>query len=113
MSYVSLVVHGLSAISVYNEIIGVRALTAALALMALSLVGIVAIVSIRVFTDLAIPGWATTGVGVLLLVLLQAFLFSMVFSFITLANRQGLSFLPARDYIYFVGRIIDVYQRNA
>jgi len=112
MSYVSLVVHGLSAISVYSEVIGVRALTAALALMLLSGVGIVVIVWIRVFSDLAIPGWATTGVGVLLVVLLQAVLFSTVFSFITLANRQGLSFLPARDYSYFVGRIVDVYPRK-
>jgi polyisoprenyl-phosphate glycosyltransferase len=113
MSYVSLVVHGLSAISVYNEIIGVRALAAAVALIALSGVGIVVIIWIRVFSDLAIPGWATTGVGVLLVILLQAVLFSMVFSFITLANRQGLSFLPARDYGYFVDKIVDVYERHA
>lgn len=113
MSYVSLVVHGLSAISVYNEIIGVRALAAAFALMALSGIGIAVIVWIRIFSDLAIPGWATTGVGVLLVVLLQAVLFSMVFSFITLASRQGLSFLPARDYGYFVDRIVDVYERSS
>lgn len=113
MSYVSLVVHGLSAISVYNEIIGVRALAAALALMVLAGVGIGVIVWIRVFSDLAIPGWATTGVGVLLVIMLQGVLFSMVFSFITLASRQGLSFLPARDYGYFVDQIVDVYQRKA
>ena len=113
MSYVSLVVHGLSAISVYNEIIGVRALAAALALIVLSVAGIAVIVWVRVFSDLAIPGWATTGVGVMLVILLQAVLFSMVFSFITLASRQGLSFLPARDYTYFVDKVVDVYQRNA
>ena len=113
MSYVGLVVHGLSAISVYNEVIGVRALAAALALMILSVIGILIIISIRVFTDLAIPGWATTGVGVLVVVLLQAVLFSMVFSFITLAGRQGLSFLPARDFGYFVGQVVDVYERRA
>lgn len=113
MSYVSLVVHGLSAISVNSEIVGVRALTAGLALILLSGLGIVVIVWIRIFSDLAIPGWATTGVGVLLVVLLQAVLFSMVFSFITLANRQGLSFLPARDYSYFVGRTVNVYPRKA
>ena len=109
MGYVGLVVHGLSAISVYSEIIGVRALSAALGLIALSLVGIPIIMAIRFFSDLAIPGWATMSVGILLVILLQAVLFSLIFSFITLANRQGLSFLPARDYSYFVDKRLHVY----
>jgi glycosyltransferase involved in cell wall biosynthesis len=111
MNYVNLVVHGLSAISVYSETIGARALAASLALVALSVLGIGVIVGIRFLSDLAIPGWATMSVGILLVILLQAALFSTVFSFTTLANRQGLSFLPARDYGYFVGRITDVYPR--
>lgn len=109
MSYVGLVVHGLSAISVYNEVIGVRALSAALGLIALALVGIPIIMVIRFFSDLAIPGWATMSVGILSVILLQAVLFSLIFSFITLANRQGLSFLPARDYSYFVDKRFHVY----
>lgn len=109
MSYVGLVVHGLSAISVYSEVIGVRALSAALGLIALSLIGIPIIMGIRFLSDLAIPGWATMSVGILLVILLQAVLFSLIFSFITLSNRQGLSFLPARDYSYFVDKRLHVY----
>jgi hypothetical protein len=109
MNFVGLVVHGLSAISVYSEVIGVRALSATLGLICFSATGIAVVVAIRLFTELAIPGWATTSVGIMLLVLLQAVLFSLIFSFMTLSNRQGLSFLPARDYTFFVNGIVRVY----
>lgn len=110
MNTVSLVVHGLSAISVYSEIVGVRALATSVVLIVISTMGIAVVAGIRFFTNLAIPGWATASSGLLFLILLQAVLFSMIFSFTTLANRHGFSFLPARDYSYFVGRIVDVYR---
>jgi polyisoprenyl-phosphate glycosyltransferase len=109
MNYVNLVVHGLSAISVYSDIVGVRALAGSMLLIAAAALGIAIVTIIRFFTALAIPGWATVSVGILLVILLQAVLFSMLFSFSTLASRQGFSFLPARDYPYFAGAVVDVY----
>ncbi|HVQ36647.1 MAG TPA: glycosyltransferase, partial [Pyrinomonadaceae bacterium] len=63
MNYVQLVVHGLSAISIYGDVIGVRALMATVMLALLSLVLILAAIVVRSATDLAIPGWATYVVG--------------------------------------------------
>ena len=60
-------------------------------------------VAVRLTTDLAIPGWATTAFGVLLIILLQATMFLVVFSFMILAGRNAAGFLPLRDYAYFVG----------
>jgi hypothetical protein len=67
------------------------------------LAGIGATVAIRLFTTLAIPGWATMLIGILLVVLLQAIMFSILFVFVILGSRQMTTFLPIRDYAPFVG----------
>jgi glycosyltransferase involved in cell wall biosynthesis len=102
MDFVRLVAHGLSAISVFGDIIGVRLLVATLVLIALTIVGLVATVVLRLATDLPIPGWATSTFGILTVILFQAVMLSIQFSFIVLGGRQGTSFLPCRDYAYFV-----------
>ena len=111
MNFVGLVIHGLSAISVYSDTIGVRLLLATLVMMGLDLALLGATLGIRLTTNLAIPGWATTVFGVLLIILLQATLFLFVFSFMILAGRNAASFLPTRDYIYFIGSKREVYRR--
>ncbi len=103
MNFVGLVIHGLSAVSVYSDVIGVRLMIATLLMIGLDLVAIGLTLVIRLTTNLAIPGWASTVFGVLLIVLLQATLFLFVFSFMILAGRNSASFLPRRDYIHFVG----------
>ena len=111
MNFVGLVIHGLSAISVYTDTIGVRLLIATLAMMGLDVLALAVTLAVRLTTDLAIPGWATTVFGVLLIILLQATLFLFVFSFMILAGRNSASFLPRRDYIHFVGSKEEVYRR--
>jgi hypothetical protein len=105
MSFVSLVIHGLSAISVHADVVGVRLLIASLTGILLAAAGLAAIVAIRLLTTLAIPGWATSAAGILAVVLLQLVLFSVVFCFMTLSNRQGTTVLPLRDYPYFVASV--------
>jgi hypothetical protein len=111
MNFASLVTHGLSAISVYSEIIGVRLLLLVSLLIALVLSGIVTTVALRLLTDLAIPGWATAATGLLLIILFQAIMLAFVFSFVILAGRNGSTFIPLRDYVYFVTRMEPVYKR--
>lgn len=105
MSFIRLVTHGLSAISVYSETVGVRLLVAVSVLILFTLAGLAATIGIRFLTDLAIPGWATTVFGVLLIVLFQAIMFLFLLSFIVLGGRNGLTFLPSRDYAHFVGGV--------
>ncbi|MDB5353146.1 MAG: glycosyl transferase [Planctomycetota bacterium] len=105
MNFVRLVMHGLSAISVYSEILGVRLLVGAAALAMMALTGIAATVGIRLMTDLAIPGWATYTVGCLSIVLLQGVMLATTFSFVMLGGRHDAVFLPRRDYAFFVGRM--------
>lgn len=102
MDLTQLVVHGLSAISVYGENVGVRLVAVSSMMIVASFVGIVVVVAIRFLTPLAIPGWASTVVGNLVLLLSQSVLLSVVFSFTVLSGRQGASFFPIRDYRRFV-----------
>ena len=111
MNFVGLVIHGLSAVSVYSDAIGVRLMIATGAMIALTLLALAATVVVRLTTDLAIPGWATTAFGVLLIVLLQAILFLVVSSFMVLAGRTAPGFLPKRDYIHYVGSTVEVFRR--
>jgi polyisoprenyl-phosphate glycosyltransferase len=98
MSLVSLILHGLGGISVYGDVIGVRALLATLVAVALCLGGIGGVVSIRVLTDLAIPGWASYVAGLLVAILLQTVSLSLFFIFVILNSRNYSTVIPRRDY---------------
>ncbi len=104
MNFVRLVIHGLSALSVFSDVIGVRLMIAAILMIVAGFAGMAATVGVRLMTELAIPGWATTAFGLLFVLLLQAVTFLVIFCFMILAGRNGASFLPIRDYVYFVGR---------
>jgi hypothetical protein len=82
MNFVSLVMHGLSAISVYGDTVGVRLLIGTCALILLIILGIVTAVIIRLTTTLAIPGWATYVTALLLIILMQAVTLSFFSSFL-------------------------------
>lgn len=110
MNFVGLVTHGLTAISVFSEVVGVRLLLAASLLAALSVTGIAAVVAIRLMTDLAIPGWATFSAGILLIILVHTVLSAIIFSFVILHGRNGVGFLPARDFHLFVDDVRTVCQ---
>lgn len=105
----ALVLLGLSAVSVFSDFAVLRTLTASFALSVLTVIGILSTVVIRLFTDLAIPGWATTMVGWLVVVLIQCLVVSVFVLFIVLASRSQRSFIPARhfdDYVLDVRELV-------
>jgi glycosyltransferase involved in cell wall biosynthesis len=102
MNFVSLVVHGFSAISVYGDLVFVRLVVFASVLAGASAAALCAVVAIKLFTALAIPGWATVTSGLLLLVMLQAVLFVAALAFIGLGSRNQAPFVPARDYSHYI-----------
>jgi polyisoprenyl-phosphate glycosyltransferase len=109
MDFVALVIHGLSAISVDSDLVGVRLLVLSLIMIILALIGLIVIVAIRLATNLAIPGWATVAAGVIAILLFQSIMLAVLFSFITLSSRNGSFFLPKRDYVHFVGRTYSLW----
>jgi hypothetical protein len=104
MNFISLILHGLSAMSVYTDMIFVRMLLAGAAIAGLSIAGIVAVAITRFATDLAIPGWATTAAGDLLIILVQAIVLMVATSLMMLAGRSHRPIMPIVDCAQFIGR---------
>jgi len=98
MNLVALVVHGLSAMAVFGDRIGVRLLLLVCLGMVFAGSALLAVIGVRFFTHLAIPGWATYAVGLLLVMLMQMLVVVLVFAFVILASRDTASIIPARDY---------------
>ena len=70
-----------------------------------------AAVIVRLATDWAVPGWASYMVGILLILLVQAVMAAFVFSFVILGSRHGSTFLPRRDYSFFIGALWTLHGR--
>ena len=102
MNLVSLIVHGLSAMSVHIDTIFVRVLLTSGLIAAMSVAGILCIGIIRFATDLAIPGWATTAAGDLMIILLQTIVVVVAASLMMLAGRSTRPIIPIVDSGQFV-----------
>jgi polyisoprenyl-phosphate glycosyltransferase len=87
MNFVGLVSHGLSAMSVFGDVVGVRVLVLSLIGSLLTGIGIFAVITTRVFTNWAIPGWATYATGLLVIILFQLITIAASFTFVVLLNR--------------------------
>jgi hypothetical protein len=109
MNLVALVVHGLSAMAVFGDRIGVRLLIVVCVAMGTAAGALILVIGIRLFTTLAIPGWATYATGLLIVMLIQMLLIVLVFAFVILAARDTASIIPSRDYVYIAGAIQRVY----
>jgi polyisoprenyl-phosphate glycosyltransferase len=102
MGLTSLIVHGLSALSVHIDKIFARFLLAAALIAGLAVFGIVVVGVIRIATDLAIPGWATTIVGDLLIILLQTLVIVIAASLTIMAGRSIRPIVPIVDFQPYV-----------
>lgn len=102
MNLVSLVTHGLSSIAVYGDIVGTRILLSISILLVLFCMALIGVLAIKFFTNLAIPGWTTYAVGLLVISCFQLILLGTIFSMLILSTRNQFNFIPARDYQYYV-----------
>lgn len=105
MNFVSLVVHGLSAMAVYSDVIGVRLLMVAITLGLVSVAGLIGSLSIRLGTPWLVPGWAPFIAAVSLVLLVQAVMLALNFSFTILGSRNGATVIPRRDYAIYLDRV--------
>lgn len=108
MDFVGLVVHGLSALSVFGDVIGVRLLVTTVALLVLAIFGVVSVETAHIEAHLAIPGWATYTGGIAFLLLFQVAGLSFLLIFIILSARASLTFIPIRDYQYFIDDVTQI-----
>jgi polyisoprenyl-phosphate glycosyltransferase len=95
MNIPALLSHGLSAISVFSDRAFARLLLMSGVLATLAAIGCLTILIIRLATDYAIPGWATTTVGLLAILIVQALVICLIASVQLLAARSQAAAVPA------------------
>ena len=102
MNFVSLVVHGLQAISVFMEVVAVRLLFS----ICLVSVGCAALLGLALATPflaaVGAPAWTAYALGGFTLASICVALGSFGVTLGLLAQRNSLDFIPARDYAFFV-----------
>ena len=105
MNFISLVMHGLSAISVNNDILGIRVLIGA----ALSTVVIITVLCVTLL--LKSQSWLI--ILLFLLILFQVLLTSLFFIFSVLSGRNSMKFIPKRDFSLFVKEVHTIFSTNS
>jgi polyisoprenyl-phosphate glycosyltransferase len=102
MNMVGLVMHGFSAISVFSDRVLTRLLLLTGATSFFAIAAGTAAVLLRLFTDLAIPGWATNVFGLSCLLFFQSLTLLAVMIFTSLSNRSSVPFIPGVHSSVFV-----------
>ncbi len=113
LNFVALVVHGLSALACYGEIIGVRLILFSGVVFGLALLLLVGLICLKLFTTLALPGWTLLFLGLIFVVILQVATIVSNFTLQIISLRSTQPFLPARDYSWFVAGVRVLYRRAA
>jgi polyisoprenyl-phosphate glycosyltransferase len=102
MNFVGLVTHGLSAMSVFGDRIGVRLLLVTCALTLAVIAAAAGIALWHLGAGVPLPAWFPyAGLGLLMFVFL-AFATSLAFVFVILSGRGNPGFLPLREHVHYV-----------
>lgn len=113
MNFVNLVVHGLSAISVFSEAMLTRILLFLLLATGIGALAVVVVVALRLFTDLATPGWASSVVGSVAIICLQALMLTMMSAFMVLSSRSTIVPPPDEHAKDFIDHVVALFPGNA
>lgn len=105
MELTTLIVHGMSAMSVYTEVIFVRLLLASAPLAILTVIGIAVAVVLKLTLNFATPGWTTTVVGVLVIVLAQMVSVVTATALMVLSARRVRPMVPVLDCKHLVASV--------
>jgi polyisoprenyl-phosphate glycosyltransferase len=104
MSVVSLISHGLSSISVFVDSVLIRITIASFVFGGFLVTLILAAVILRLSVNWVTPGWTTTFVGSMLIVLLQATALTAISTFVVLQGRSAVLVRPRKVYRDFIER---------
>ncbi|MFY7890753.1 MAG: glycosyltransferase [Spirosomataceae bacterium] len=106
MNFVSLILHGLSAVSVHLDTVAVRILIGSLILTGFAgTIAIIVTIIHLLSPEYTSPGWTTTLVTSSIIVIMQAFLSSLFLLFTVLNYRTQRHFIPAKEYDDFIEKV--------
>lgn len=105
MNFVSLVLHGMSAIAVFLDATAVRIMLFSFFMIICSLLGIAVVLEMKFVAHMATPGWASSLASAFFIIVLQAFFISLFLVFTVLSYRSNKHFIPLTDYKPFIEKV--------
>lgn len=106
MNFTSLVLHGLSSISVYFDSLSVRILKLSVYSIAICFLSVLFIMYVKLFTNTSIPGWASNLTLIIFSIILQFFSVTLIVLLMQLSSRKNISIPSTTIYKGFVEEII-------
>jgi polyisoprenyl-phosphate glycosyltransferase len=105
MNLTSLIIHGLSAISVFSETALARALIAVIGLIIVLFISIGAVIIIKLFTQLAISGWASIVSAIFFMGILTMLMSLSTLGALLLVQRSRRVVLPIEEVDNYVADV--------
>ena len=102
MNFIGLVAHGLSAISVFADVVSVRLLVGATVFGLFTMILVAVVLYGQFGMTHAMPAWVGITVGSLAVICLQAMMISLVLVLAIISGRSQASFIPLRDSEYYI-----------
>ena len=102
MNFNSLIIHGLSSIAVYFDFLSLRILRFSLYGIAVCFLSVMYILSQKLFTDTAIPGWASSLILIISGIILQLFSVTLIVLLLQLSSRKHINAPNPKIYLDFI-----------
>lgn len=110
MNFTSLVLHGLSSISVYFDSLSVRILKLSLFGVSLCFLSVLSILYIKFFTESSIPGWASNLILIIFSIILQLSSVTLIVLLMQLSARKNIKSPSEGIYKEFIDSIQILYK---
>lgn len=105
MNFTSLVLHGLSSISVYFDSLSVRILKLSLFGVLLCFLSVISVLYLKFFTDSSIPGWASNLILIIFSIILQLSSVTLIVLLMQLSSRKNIKAPNSEIYKEFIDKI--------
>ena len=105
MNFTSLILHGLSSISVYFDFLSVRILKISLFGVGLCFLSVISILYIKLFTEASIPGWASNLILIIFSIILQLSSVTLIVLLMQLSTRKNIKTPNLFIYKDFVSNV--------
>lgn len=105
MNFNSLILHGLSSISVYFDFLSLRILKVCLYGILVCVIAVMCILYQKIFTDSAIPGWASSLILIISGIILQLFSVTLIVLLLQLSSRKNIISPNSKIYKDFIDNI--------
>jgi hypothetical protein len=98
----SLIIHGLSSIAVYFDFLSLRILRCSMYGILVCFLSVIVILYQKIFTESAVPGWASSLILIISGIILQLFSLTLIVLLLQLSSRKNITAPNAKIYLDFI-----------